>query len=231
MFTTALQNAPSIVVLENLDVLAHATGEQATHDGEYFNHLSDTVHQLIVQYTYDHPIVVIATINELQSLNKRLYSPRGRHLFQTVAKLPNLERNDRQIILHDLCQHIESEKLDLEKFALLTEGYNKGDLVQFVERAIFYAYRISKSVSLLLHILVQEIFLFTGKTNPILTNQHLVDSLENTNSYCLQGITSNQLKNSANDSDEMTVEEIPGLQPVVTVLEEVLMWPSKVNIF
>lgn len=144
VFTTCLQNAPSIVVLENLDVLAHATTDQATQDGEYFNRIADIVHQLIVQYTSNYPIAVIATVNEVQSLNKRLYSPRGRHLFQTIKTLPTLERVDRELILKELCSHIDSENLDLERFALLTEGYNKGDLVQFVERAIFYAYRISK---------------------------------------------------------------------------------------
>lgn len=146
MFTTSLQNAPSIVVLENLDVLAHASGDQATQDSEYFNRISDMVHQLILQYTCHHPIAVIATANEVQSLNKRLYSPRGRHLFQTIAKLPGLERNDREKVLKELCSHTDTEMLDFERYALLTEGYNKGDLIDFVERAIFYAYRLSKYV-------------------------------------------------------------------------------------
>lgn len=144
MFTTCLQNAPSIVVLENLDVLAHATSDQATQDGEYYNRIADIIHQLVVQYTSNHPIAVIATVNEVQALNKRLYYPRGRHLFQTIKKLPNLERPDRELVLRDLCSHIHGQKLDFERYALLTEGYNKGDLVQFVERAIFYAYRLSK---------------------------------------------------------------------------------------
>lgn len=132
------------MVLENLDVLAHSASDQPTQDSEYFNRIADAVHQLIVQYTTTNPIAVIATVSELQSLNKRLYSPRGRHLFQTITKLPNLERPGREVILEELCSHINSECLDYTKFANLTEGYNKGDLVQFVERAIFYAYRSSK---------------------------------------------------------------------------------------
>ncbi|XP_037933661.1 peroxisome biogenesis factor 1 [Teleopsis dalmanni] len=208
MFTTCLQNAPSIVVLENLDVLAHSTGDQATQDGEYFNRIADTVNQLIVQYTSNNPVAVIATVSDLQSINKRLYSPRGSHLFQNVTKLPNLEKEGRELIIEELCSHIESEKLDFNKFANLTEGYNKGDLVQLVERAIFYAYRISKN-------------------NPILTNEHLTNSLKNTNSYCLQGIESHQKLNDEEEQDEMTVEEIPGLETVVSVLEEVIMWPSR----
>ncbi|EDV96607.1 GH15109 [Drosophila grimshawi] len=205
IFTTCLLHAPAIVVLENLDVLAHAAGEQSSQDGEYFNRMADTVHQLIMQYTSSNAIAVIATVSELQTLNKRLSAPRGRHLFQTIARLPSLERADREIILRELCGHIATRDLDVVKFSNLTEGYRKCDLVQFVERAIFYAYRISK-------------------TQPLLTNEQLIESLEHTNSYCLQGIQSNQ--KTGFEPNEMRVEELPGLEPVVTVLEEVLMWPS-----
>ncbi|EDX10414.1 peroxisome biogenesis protein 1 [Drosophila simulans] len=209
IFTSCLQHAPAIVVLENLDVLAHAAGEQSSQDGEYYNRMADTVYQLIVQYTTNNAIAVIATVNELQTLNKRLSSPRGRHVFQTVARLPSLERADREIILRELCSHINVAKdLDLVKFSNLTEGYRKCDLVQFVERAIFYAYRISK-------------------TQPLLTNDQLIESLEHTNSYCLQGIQSNQKTGSDAEANEMRVEELPGLESVVGVLEEVLMWPSR----
>ncbi|XP_016935011.3 peroxisomal ATPase PEX1 [Drosophila suzukii] len=209
IFTSCLQHAPAIVVLENLDVLAHSAGEQSSQDGEYYNRMADTVHQLIVQYTSNNAIAVIATVNELQTLNKRLSSPRGRHVFQTVARLPSLERADREIILRELCSHINASKeLDLVKFSNLTEGYRKCDLVQFVERAIFYAYRISKA-------------------QPLLTNDELIESLEHTNSYCLQGIQSNQKTGSDGEANEMRVEELPGLESVVGVLEEVLMWPSR----
>ncbi|XP_055855534.1 uncharacterized protein LOC129918818 [Episyrphus balteatus] len=207
IFTTCLQNAPAIVVLENLDVLAHSTGDQPTQDSEYYNRIADIVQHLIVEYTATNPISVIATVSSLKKLNRRLYSPRGRHLFQTIAKVPTLGRLGREMILKELCNHIDSEKLDLARFGNLTEGYNKGDLVQFVERAIFYAYRMSK-------------------TNPILTNDHLAKSLESTNSYCLQGITSNNKPTDTIMDVGMKVEQIPGLEAVVTVLEEVLVWPT-----
>ncbi|XP_058979984.1 uncharacterized protein LOC131803073 isoform X1 [Musca domestica] len=209
VFTTCIQKAPSIVVLENLDVLAHASGDQATQDNEYFNRIADVVHQLVVQYTTSHPIAVIATANEVHSLNKRVYSPRGRHLFQTIVNLPGLERQDREVVLKELCSHIETDKLDFERYALLTEGYNKGDLVQFIERAIFYAYRLSK-------------------TRPVLSNEHLKKSLENTNSYCLRGIESHQTTDHTSDvGDSCDENNVHGLESVTSVLEEVLMWPSR----
>jgi len=78
--------------------------------------------------------------------------------------------------------------------------------------------------------LLYHIFnLFLGKNQPLLTNEQLIDSLEHTNSYCLQGIQSNQKTGSEPNANEMRVEELPGLESVVTVLEEVLMWPSMVS--
>lgn len=71
--------------------------------------------------------------------------------------------------------------------------------------------------------------LFPGKTQPLLTNDQLIESLEHTNSYCLQGIQSNQRTGNDADANEMRVEELPGLESVVGVLEEVLMWPSRVS--
>uniref|UniRef100_A0ABK9NBB1 Peroxisomal ATPase PEX1 n=1 Tax=Glossina morsitans morsitans TaxID=37546 RepID=A0ABK9NBB1_GLOMM len=194
LFTTSLQNAPSILVLENLDALAHTSGEQVTHDGEYYNRIADTVHQLIVQYTSSHPIAVIATINDVQTLNTRLYSPR--------------ELLDREVILKELCGHIKCQKLDLKRFAGLTEGYNYSDLVQLVERAIFYAYRINK-------------------IHPVLTNEQLMNSLESTNAYCLHGIVSYNLAKNSLEGNEVSIEQTPALESVVSVLEEVLRWPSR----
>ncbi|XP_055372926.1 uncharacterized protein LOC129606574 [Condylostylus longicornis] len=206
IFSVSLKNAPSVVVLENLDVLAHSSGDQPTQDGEYYNRISDTIQHLIVEYTATNPIAVIATVSDVQSLNKRLYSPRGRHLFHTLAKMPDLDRNDREIVLENLCGHIDCENLDYTKFSNLTEGYNMGDLVQFVERAIFYAYR-------------------ANKVSPVMTRSFLEKSLENTNSYCLQGVQKH--KSTKDNDDSLKVHQIPGLQNVVTVLEEVLVWPSK----
>lgn len=206
LFTTALNKSPSILVLENLDILAHASGEQQTHDGEYYCRIADLVQHLIVEYTSSNSVAVIATVSDVQSLNKRLYSPRGRHLFHKIARTPDLETEDRLKVLEDLCSHIDSESsLDIEKFSNLTEGYNIGDLVQFVERGIFYAYRMCKN-------------------RPVLTTDLLKNALENTNSYCLQGIEKHNLDD---DEDHLSVHEIAGMQPVVKVLEEVLMWPSR----
>lgn len=173
--------------------------------------VSDVIQNLIQEFTKDGSISILATVSNISNLNKRIFKARGRHLFQHVVKIPGLEKSDREIIIRDLCNKCKIGKsLNWKKFSNLTEGYNIGDLTQFVERAIFYAYRNDSNA-------------------PMLTDDIFNDSLQKTNSYCLQGIENN---NVAIEESEIDVNEIAGMEAVVEVLEEVLMWPSKFpNIF
>lgn len=71
---------------------------------------------------------------------------------------------------------------------------------------------------------------FAGKTRPVLSNEHLKKSLENTNSYCLRGIESHQTTDHTSDvGDSCDENNVHGLESVISVLEEVLMWPSRVR--
>lgn len=81
---------------------------------------------------------------------------------------------------------------------------------------------------------------------PVLSNDSLGESLKITNAYCLQGIEHNSKEAGGGengDSDETDSEDeegtasnrdpcdksrkLAGLESVVTVLEEVLIWPAK----
>lgn len=105
---------------------------------------------MLLEYTVANPIVVIATVSNKGNLNKRIYSSRGRHLFQTIYKLADLAQTDREKIIGELCQKTNSDRSEVRKFSILTEGYSMGDLVQFVERAQFYAHKNGKNVFFLL---------------------------------------------------------------------------------
>lgn len=91
ILSRCVEQAPSILLLDNLDMLAHSVVEH-THDGEYYNRVSDIIQHLIVEYTENNPITVIATISNKSSLNQRLYTSRGKHLFQKIYKVPGLEK-------------------------------------------------------------------------------------------------------------------------------------------
>lgn len=223
MFNTCITCAPAILILDSLDILSQNVAEH-TADGEYYNRVSDVIQHLILEYTRDNPIAVIATVANKSNLNKRIYTSRGRHLFHFMGTIPDLEKVDREKIICDLCQKLKTSNINYKKFANLTEGYNVGDLVEFVERAIFYAHRLDSK-------------------KPTLTNDSLNESLKKTNAYCLQGIELNsqdEVKDTSDseDDDDDDDDEPPegecdknkhlaGLESVVTVLEEVLIWPAK----
>lgn len=96
ILSRCVEQAPSILLLDNLDTLAHSVVEH-THDGEYYNRVSDIIQHLIVEYTENNPITIIATISNKSSLNQRLYTSRGKHLFQKIYKVPDLEKVIRQV--------------------------------------------------------------------------------------------------------------------------------------
>lgn len=77
-------------------------------------------------------------------------------------------------------------------------------------------------------------FLYHSKKDneaPILNNEVLLNSLKTTNTYCLQGIENNLKMDVMNDDDEDETSKMndrfPGMERVVSVFEEILIWPTK----
>ena len=58
-------------------------------------------------------------------------------------------QSDRYKVIYELCQNdtVKCENVNYEKFSNLTEGYTIGYLMQFVERAIFYAHKNGKNLT------------------------------------------------------------------------------------
>lgn len=208
IFISCMNYNPAILLLDNVDMLAHTVGEHS-QDTDYFNRISDIIQSLILEFTPRNSISIIATVSSIANLNKRIYTSRGRHIFHNITTIPDLEADEREPVIRELCRKCKVDKyLNWRRFANLTEGYKIGDLVQFVERSLFYACR-------------------SDATAPILTEDMLVESLKTTNSYCLQGIENHQKLENDNDTDTVRVEDIAGMAMVVEVLQEVLIWPTK----
>lgn len=78
---------------------------------------------------------------------------------------------------------------------------------------------------------MNDIFFIVDNNNPTITNDELINSLKTTNTYCLQGIENNiKLDESDEETDEAENQnnnKFAGLESVVKVFEEVLIWPSK----
>lgn len=76
ILSKCVERAPSILLLENLDVLAKSTTEH-TQNADYFNQVSEIIRQLIRIYTENTNIFVIATVTSICNLNQRLFTSRG----------------------------------------------------------------------------------------------------------------------------------------------------------
>lgn len=212
LLMSCLQTAPAAFIIFNLDTLAtQSHDENQTQEGVYLQKLSNGIRHLLEEFTHDYGnfVSVLVTVSKLSNLNKILFHSFGYYLFKNVAKIPNLEADDRRELFKRLLQTASDVKidknLDWEKYVRITEGYHIGDICQFADRAIFFA--------------IKENF-----KAPLLTEELMNKSLAISNQLCLEGI-----RTEAPDDDQHSdvTEKIPGMDSVVETLEEVLIWPTK----
>ncbi|XP_058464008.1 peroxisomal ATPase PEX1 [Malaya genurostris] len=203
-------HSPALMYLEGLDILAYQVGDQNTQDAEYHNKVSDVFRKQIEEFTCNNAISVIASISSITNLNRRLYSSRGFHLFHHIQRLPNLDKTDREIVIKNLFVNKRcklEKKINWNLLANATEGYTIGSLVQMVDRAVFYAFKHDSKY-------------------PRIADSMINSALDVTNTYCLQGIE-NHKSHHLDDDDHVQGDRVPGLENVIEVFQEVLMWPSK----
>lgn len=212
MLMTCLKTAPSVYIVFNLDSLAAQSHEEhQSQEGEYLQKLANSIRHLLEEFTHDYGrfVSILVTVSKLSNLNKTLHRSFGYYLFKNVVKIPNLEADDRRELFKKLLQSSSDVKidknLDWDKYIRITEGYHIGDICQFADRAIFFA--------------VKENY----KT-PCLTEELMNKSLAISNQLCLEGIRTEAI----DDEEKLDLtEKIPGMDSVIEILEEVLIWPTK----
>uniref|UniRef100_A0A336LXY7 Peroxisomal ATPase PEX1 n=1 Tax=Culicoides sonorensis TaxID=179676 RepID=A0A336LXY7_CULSO len=202
-----LLHHPSILVMDTLDYITQAEDEQQSHDTDYYNKVSDLIRNVISEYTSHGVISVIATANNLEQLNKRIFPRKGFHLFHKIISMPGLEKPDRETFIKESCLNskIRDRKLiNWDKYANMTDGYKIGDLAFFIERSIYYAFK-------------------KNPKEPTLMDENLKDALKVTNEIFLQGIESHS--QSELEEADIPGDQIPGLEKAIEVFEEVIKWP------
>lgn len=212
MLMSCLRTAPAVFIVFNLDSLATQSHEEhQTQEGEYLQKLTNSIRHLLEEFTHDYSefVSILVTVTKLSNLNKILYQSFGYYLFRNIVKIPNLEADDRRELFKKLFQSSSDVKidksLDWEKYVRITEGYQIGDICQFADRAIFFA--------------IKDNF-----KSPILTEELMNKSLAISNQLCLEGIRTE----SVDDEEHLDLnEKIPGMDDVIEILEEVLVWPTK----
>lgn len=72
-----LLHYPAVLVMDTLDYLTQAEDEQQANDADYYNKVSDLIRDVISEYTNHGHISVLATVNSVDQLNKRIFPRKG----------------------------------------------------------------------------------------------------------------------------------------------------------
>ncbi|KAJ3287610.1 Peroxisome biosynthesis protein pex1 [Rhizoclosmatium sp. JEL0117] len=170
-FASALFQAPSVLVLDDLDLIAPANAENADALGS--RQIAEHLIPLIRKYCIHGPpgaVTVVATAIDKQSIHPRFLSS---HTLADFVHITAPNRNQRADILKVLLAKESgeiTESIDTSSIATLTEGYRPTDLETLVSRASHAAaIRRIKSTDAATNITYKDIeSALSGYTPPLL---------------------------------------------------------------
>ena len=140
-FSEAISCQPSVILLDDLDHATPMTPEgQQDGTGEGISSSKRT--QILIEYLMEvkrkkHKVIVIATAQTQQHLHPNLLQARGEHIFEHIIEIgaPSVAER-KEIITAILRAKKKKAMLDWSVLGLMTEGFQAGDLVSLVGRAI-----------------------------------------------------------------------------------------------
>ncbi|KAJ3402762.1 Peroxisome biosynthesis protein pex1, partial [Chytridiales sp. JEL 0842] len=203
-FLKAIWQAPSIIVLEDLDKIAPADGENA--DSEKSKQVVAVLRDLLKEYClirYD--VALIATAVDKESLHPDFAST---HTLMDFVHLSTPNKKQRQEMLAALLSGRPTQDLiNLSEVASKTEGYYPADLKTLVSRTV--------DASLMRRM---DSKLFSEEDN-IIMNSDFAKALEDFVPAALKGV---KLVDSGT-----SWADIGGLKETKRILIETLEWPTK----
>jgi len=147
MFQQALQRAPAIIFIDELDALGKVRGSGAPggHDER-----EQTLNALLVEmdgFSTDHSVIVMGATNRPETLDPALMRP-GRFDRHVLVDRPDIK--GREAILNVHSKRIKmSDNVDMHRLAKLTPGFVGADLANLVnEAALLSARREDKRVTM-----------------------------------------------------------------------------------
>ena len=147
MFQQALQRAPAIIFIDELDALGKVRGSGAPggHDER-----EQTLNALLVEmdgFGTDQSVIVMGATNRPETLDPALMRP-GRFDRHVLVDRPDIK--GRELILNVHAKRIKmSDDVDLKRIAKLTPGFVGADLANLVnEAALLSARREDKRVTM-----------------------------------------------------------------------------------
>jgi len=147
MFQQALQRAPAIIFIDELDALGKVRGSGAPggHDER-----EQTLNALLVEmdgFSTDHSVIVMGATNRPETLDPALMRP-GRFDRHVLVDRPDIK--GREAILNVHSKRVKmADNVDMKRLAKLTPGFVGADLANLVnEAALLSARREDKRVTM-----------------------------------------------------------------------------------
>ncbi|KAJ2955751.1 hypothetical protein NQZ79_g8299 [Umbelopsis isabellina] len=221
-FDEAAWHAPSIIFFDDFDRLIPAEVEHA--DSFRSKQLAEIFMQIVKNMTNRHPIVVVATSQQQQSVHPALVN---NHIFNQLYHLNPPGRDERKQILHAIMTrgHERLSKsvvdLDLVSIATETEGYLAADLKALIERAVHEG--AVRSIKQRIH----------GSTNDVdsgvdvETPPHPFTLTQEDFQKAQEGFVPSSLRGVKLQSSGVNWADIGGLNETRKTLLETLEWPTK----
>ena len=147
MFQQALQRAPAIIFIDELDALGKVRGSGAPggHDER-----EQTLNALLVEmdgFGTDHSVIVMGATNRPETLDPALMRP-GRFDRHVLVDRPDIRGRERILEVHARRVKL-ADDVDLKRLARLTPGFVGADLANLVnEAALLSARRDHKRVTM-----------------------------------------------------------------------------------
>ncbi|MCD6099479.1 MAG: AAA family ATPase [Candidatus Marinimicrobia bacterium] len=130
-FKTALQNAPAIIVIDSIHLLA----PRRDTAGEFEKRILYKLLALLGEVRGAGEVVVLSTTDNIELIDQEVL-----RTFDETIKLPSLSTDDRYEVLLMYTQHVPLEvDVDVNDISNNTEGYTVKDLRRLVAKAIINA--------------------------------------------------------------------------------------------
>ncbi|CAG9768233.1 unnamed protein product [Ceutorhynchus assimilis] len=200
-----ISTQPSVMILDDLQVLCESCEGEETPNSIYYNRASEMLYSLFSSILQHNSIGILASTDSISKLNKQIYRSRGNHLFKNVFNIEDLSKSDRMVLWkYCLEQHNVDETVDYEKLAIKTDGFVVQDIQDCYEKSLFEAYKETRDHSEQIKI----------------TQEHCDLALKKSCSLSLQNVKFHL-------PGTKSFEDIGGLHNVKNTLVESLLWPVK----